>query len=174
MINVQVPIFPGFSNIGICPGSFSGIAVYILDKIEKTEHLSSELKEKSFKYLPYYQNYVYILFPDNDAMKGDVHFFDSEGDLQKHLHHHLGSRQLHGRYLNVSVSEEWVPHLTLPLADLQFGVEEQLQKTTNNAQKNIENRSMKTSKKIQNSKITKKTQKLQKQKKLKTFKTTKK
>ena len=81
MINVQVPIFSGFSNIGIYPGPFPGIAVYILDKIEKTEHLSSELKEKSFKYLPYYQNHVYILFPDTEVMKGEVLFYGSDGDL---------------------------------------------------------------------------------------------
>ena len=65
-MNVQIPIFPGFSNIAICPGPFPGISVCILDKIGKEDHLSSELQEISFKYLPYYQNHVYILFPDND------------------------------------------------------------------------------------------------------------
>ena len=111
MMNVQVPIFPGFSNIGICPGPFPGISVYILDKVEKTDHLSSELKEISFKYLPYYQNHVYIVFPDNDGKMGEAYYFESDGDLQRHLHYHLGSRQLHGRYLNVSVSKTWIPHL---------------------------------------------------------------
>ena len=171
MINVQVPIFPGFSNIGICPGSFSGIAVYILDKIEKTEHLSSELKEKSFKYLPYYQNHVYILFPDNDAQKGNVHYFGSDGDLQRHLHHHLGSRQLHGRYLNVSVSKEWVPHLTSPLEDLQFGVKEHSHK---NITKEYKTTSMKTTKKNQNQKYPKKTNNVQNPKKIKNNKNYKK
>ena len=128
MMNVQVPIFPGFSNIGICPGTFPGIVVCILDKIEKTDHLSPEFKEISFKYVPYYQNHVYVLFPDNDGKKGDVHYFETDGDLQRLLHYHLGSRQVHGRYLNVTVSKEWIPHLTLPLADLQFGVEENVQK----------------------------------------------
>ena len=99
MMNVQVPIFPGFSNIGICPGTFPGIVVCILDKIEKTDHLSPELKEISFKYVPYYQNHVYVLFPDNDGKKGDVHYFETDGDLQRLLHYHLGSRQVHGRYL---------------------------------------------------------------------------
>ena len=124
MMNVQVPIFPGFSNIGICPGTFPGIVVCILDKIEKTDHLSPEFKEISFKYVPYYQNHVYVLFPDNDGKKGDVHYFETDGDLQRLLHYHLGSRQVHGRYLNVTVSKEWIPHLTSPLADLQFGVDE--------------------------------------------------
>ena len=125
MMNVQVPIFPGFSNIGICPGPFPGIAVCILDKIEKTEHLSSQLKEISFKYLPYYQNHVYIVFPDNDGKMGEVYYFESDEDLQRHLHYHLGSRQVHGRYLNVVISKEWVPHLTVQMADIVFGYESQ-------------------------------------------------
>ena len=99
MMNVQVPIFAGFSNIGICPGPFPGIAVCILDKIDKTHHLSSELQVTSFKYLPYYQNHVYILFPDNEDQMGNVFYFGSDGDMQRHLHYHLGSRQVHGRYL---------------------------------------------------------------------------
>ena len=152
MMNVQVPIFPGFSNIGICPGPFPGIAVCILDKIEKTEHLSSQLKEISFKYLPYYQNHVYIVFPDNDGKMGEVYYFESDGDLQRHLHYHLGSRQVHGRYLNVSVSKEWVPHLTSPLADLQFGVEENLHKNVVYIPKNHVRKSKKTTKKLQISK----------------------
>ena len=157
MMNVQIPIFPGFSNIGICPGPFPGIAVCILDKIEKTEHLSSQLKEISFKYLPYYQNHVYIVFPDNDGKMGEVYYFESDEDLQRHLHYHLGSRQVHGRYLNVSVSKEWVPHLTSPLADLQFGVEENLHKNVVYIPKNYVRKNKKTTKKLQNSKNTKKT-----------------
>ena len=125
MFNVQVPIFPGFSNIGICPGPFPGIAVCVLDKIDKTHHLSSELQEISFKYVPYYQNHVYILFPDNDDQMGNVFYFGSDGDMQQHLHYHLGSRQVHGRYLNVLISKEWVPHLTVQMADIVFGYESQ-------------------------------------------------
>ena len=159
MMYVQVPIFPGFSNIGICPGPFPGISVCILDKIEKTDHLSSEFQQISYKYLPYYQNHVYFLFPDDGKM-GDVIYFESDRDLQRHLHYHLGSRQVHGRYLNVSVSREWVPHLTSPLADLQFGVEEDSHRNIKNIQKNCySNKNLKTTKKIQNSKISKKKQK---------------
>ena len=117
---VQVPIFPGFSNIGICPGPFPGISVCILDKIEKTDHLSNDLKEITFKYLPYYQNHVYILFPDSVDRMGKVLYYGSDGDLQRYLHYHLGSRQVCGRYLNVSVTKEWVPHLTAPLEFFEF------------------------------------------------------
>ena len=164
MMNVQVPIFPGFSNIGICPGPFPGIAVYILDKVEKTDHLSSELKEISFKYLPYYQNHVYILFPDTEVMKGDVHFYGSDGDLQSHLHYHLGSRQLHGRYLNVSVSKTWIPHLTVPLENFEFKSEVEIRNQTNCERKEISK--YKKEKKINKTSKSKKNYKIQNQKKI--------
>ena len=164
MMNVQVPIFPGFSNIGICPGPFPGIAVYILDKVEKTDHLSSELKEISFKYLPYYQNHVYILFPDTEVMKGDVHFYGSDGDLQSHLHYHLGSRQLHGRYLNVSVSKTWIPHLTVPLENFEFKSEVEIRNQTNCERKEISK--YKKEKKMNKTSKSKKNYKIQNQKKI--------
>ena len=125
MMNVQVPIFPGFSNIAIRPGSFPESAVCILDKIDNTEHLSLELQETSFKYIPYYQNHVYILFPDNGDQMGNVFYFGSDGEMQRHLQHHIGSSQVHGRYLDVIVSREWVPHLTAPMEDIVFGYESQ-------------------------------------------------
>ena len=107
MMNVQVPIFPGFSNIGICPGTFPGIVVCILDKIEKTDHLSPELKEISFKYVPYYQNHVYVLFPDNDGKEGDVHYFETDGDLQRLLHYHLGWQKWDGWQQQGSSTIQW-------------------------------------------------------------------
>ena len=123
MMNVQVPIFPGFSNIAICPGSFPESGVCILDKIDKTEHLSLELQETSFKYIPYYANHVYILFPDNGDQMGNVFYFGSHGEMQRHLHYHIGSSQVHGRYLDAIVSKEWVPHLTVPMEVIVFGYE---------------------------------------------------
>ena len=149
-MNVQIPIFPGFSNIAICPGPFPGISVCILDKIGKEDHLSSELQEISFKYLPYYQNHVYILFPNNDEEMEKVYFFGSDDDMQRHLHYHLGSRQVHGRYLNVTVSKQWVPHLTVQLVDMEFGHVSQ-----DNIQKYIKSKEMKKSKNLKNTKKSK-------------------
>ena len=132
MMYVQVPIFAGFSNIGICPGPFPGISVCILDKIEKTDHLSNDLKEITFKYLPYYQNHVYILFPDSVDRMGNVLYYGSDGDLQRYLHYHLGSRQVRGRYLNVSVTKEWVPHLTAPLDFFEFMIKSKQENVNQN------------------------------------------
>ena len=129
---VQVPIFAGFSNIGICPGPFPGITVCILDKTEKTDHLSNDLKETTFKYLPYYQNHVYILFPDSNDKMGNVLYYGSDGDLQRYLHYHLGSTEVHGRYLNVSVTKEWVPHLTAPLDFFEFMIKSKQENVNQN------------------------------------------
>ena len=97
--------------------SFQG-HFYIVDRSENS-HLPVHA-DGTFSFLPYFPGHFYYLFRGNGEKLKKFSYFDSPEDIRRLLLQQLQTPLVSFNALNVNVSEEFVPHLTLSDSRLLF------------------------------------------------------
>ena len=155
MMYVQLPIFSGYANIAICPGH--GTNCYMIDDVQKSQNLYSEMNAKSNTFLPFYENHHYILYPTAEGKLDDgILYFHSEELMKKYILGSLGTEYVTGRTLSITVSKEAAPDVKNPMVDDSEHGQEKLYCTVENIENQKKIIKNKNQKNIKNNKTNKK------------------
>ena len=140
---LMVPNFSGFNQIAICPdglistgslqkssrsllsGSMSNFFLgnfFIVDKAENA--CQTVYGESTFSFIPYFPGHFYYLYRGKEGKGKEFTYYDSPEAIRKLLLNHFQSPLVSFNPLNVNVSREFVPHLTLSNSELSFAYEE--------------------------------------------------
>ena len=127
---LQIPNFLGFNGIGILPKlNAPGASCFVLgDQSEKF------ICENSLTYVPYFQGHYYFLFKNNDMKERTVHYFEDEDTMNTFLVSSFGKLPVVSHYLNVSVSKEWVPHMTPLITNINKKNDSKLKTTSDSVE----------------------------------------
>ena len=106
------------ANENQVPKSFFQVHFYIVDRSEYS-HLPVHA-EGTFSFLPYFPGHFYYLFRGNGEKLKEFSYFDSSEEIRKLLLQKLQTPLVSFNALNVNVSQEFVPHLTLSDSRLLF------------------------------------------------------
>ena len=100
------------------PNNFFQGHFYIVDRSENS-HLPVHA-DGTFSFIPYYPGHFYYLYRGNGEKLKEFSYFDSFEEIRRLLLQQLQSPLVSFNALNVNVSHEFVPHLTLSNSELSF------------------------------------------------------
>ena len=95
---------------------------YIVDKFENST--KEVFQEGNFSYIPYFPGHFYYLYSGNGDNGKEFTYFNNSEEIRKLLLNQFQTPLVSFNALNVDVTQEFVPHLTLSNSDFTFGYEE--------------------------------------------------
>ena len=110
------------ANENQVPKNFFQGNFYIVDRSENS-HVPVHA-EGTFSFLPYFPGHFYYLFRGNGGKLKEFSYFHSSEEIRRLLLQHLQTPLVSFNALNVNVSQEFVPHLTLSDSGLSFEFED--------------------------------------------------
>ena len=110
------------ANENQVPKSFFQGHFYIVDRSENS-HLPVHA-DGTFSFLPYFPGHFYYLFRGNGGKLKEFSYFHSSEEIRRLLLQHLQTPLVSFNALNINVSQEFVPHLTLSDSGLSFEFED--------------------------------------------------
>ena len=95
-MNIQLPVFAGFTNYAICRSdSLKMTGCFVVDAGLKT--ISDELSsDGTYTYLPFVPGHLYFMYRGNGKKVDQVKSFQSEVDLRAHLLDYYGTPWISG------------------------------------------------------------------------------
>ena len=102
-------------------GLFQG-HFFIVDKFENSHE--KVYKEDDFTYIPYFPGHFYYLHRGNGDNGKQFIYYQSSEEIRKLFLNEFQTHLVSFNALNVEVSQEFVPHLTLSNSELTFGHED--------------------------------------------------
>ena len=104
---VQIPNFVGFNGVGILPHSDAQGGCFVLG-----DPAEMFICEQSSTYVPFFPGHYYFLYRSKRMNGRSVNYFENEDAMNAFLIGSFGKLPVVSHFLNVSVGNEWVPHLT--------------------------------------------------------------
>ena len=95
-MNIQLPVFAGFTNFAICRSdSLKTTGCYVINAGLKK--ISDELiSDGTYTYLPFVPGHLYFMYRGNGKKVDQVKSFQSEVDLRAHLLDYYGTPWISG------------------------------------------------------------------------------